>query len=92
MTQPFRLTDNNRAGLIVGVLQQSGYPDAKLNQVGSGYEVRVGLEKYLAIEDDRNRVANTIVAAIVKNAEDGDLEAAEWLEARGVVELPTKDD
>ena len=87
MTKPL-LVPNDMAEAIAAYLCSQGHDAATAPETQTQSMITIG-PRCVVIEDDGEADARAIVNAIMGKARAGDTEAAEWLEERGVVKLPT---
>ena len=90
MSKPLRLP-RELAFPLHDYLQTHGYPDVESEPHKSGFMLKLSRGAFVVAEGNREANGREIVDGIMAKAKAGDLAAVEWLEARGVVELPTKD-
>ena len=91
MSEPLRLP-RELAFTLHAYLQTHGHPGAECEPDGTGYVLKLSPGAYIVAEDEREADVRAILYSVMCKARGGDTEAAEWLEARGVVTLPTRAD
>ena len=85
--------NNQTAEAVADQLRQHGYPDARAVQVELGFGVSVSPDRYIILDPvDIHESALEVIEGIMKKAKGGDIEAAEWLDRRGLLMLPTKNE